>query len=93
MVGRPLSTIYPQWRSSPGPVVREAASLSRDGAFADISFTVRAGEIVGLGGLVGSGRTEMARVLFGIDRPTAGRFGSTASRRPSRDLPTPWRGE
>jgi len=72
MVGRPLSTIYPQWRSSPGPVVLEAAGLSRDGAFTEISFTVRAGEVVGLGGLVGSGRTEVARVLFGIDRPTAG---------------------
>ena len=72
MVGRPLSTIYPQWRSSPGPVVLEVAGLSRDGAFADISFTVRAGEVVGFGGLVGSGRTEVARVLFGIDRPTAG---------------------
>ncbi len=72
MVGRPLSTIYPQWRSSPGPVVLEATGLSRDGAFADISFAVHAGEVVGLGGLVGSGRTEVARVLFGIDRPTAG---------------------
>ena len=72
MVGRPLSTIYPQWRSSPGPVVLEVTGLSRDGAFTDVSFTVRAGEVVGLGGLVGSGRTEVARVLFGIDRPTAG---------------------
>ncbi|MBV9286625.1 MAG: ATP-binding cassette domain-containing protein [Hyphomicrobiales bacterium] len=72
MVGRPLSTIYPQRRSSPGPVVLEAAGLTRDGAFADVSFTVRAGEVAGLGGLVGSGRTEVARVLFGIDRPTAG---------------------
>jgi rhamnose transport system ATP-binding protein len=72
MVGRPLSAIYPQWRSSPGPVVVEATGLSRGDAFADISFTVRAGEVVGLGGLVGSGRTEVARVLFGIDRPTAG---------------------
>jgi rhamnose transport system ATP-binding protein len=72
MVGRPLSAIYPQWRSSPGPVVLEAAGLSRGDAFADISFTVRAGEVVGLGGLVGSGRTEVARALFGIDRPTAG---------------------
>ena len=72
MVGRPLNTIYPQWRSSPGPIVIEANGLSRSDAFADISFTVRAGEVVGLGGLVGSGRTEVARVLFGIDRPTAG---------------------
>jgi len=72
MVGRPLSTIYPQWRSSPGPVVLETTGLSRDGAFVDISFAVHAGEVLGLGGLVGSGRTEVARVLFGIDRPTAG---------------------
>jgi rhamnose transport system ATP-binding protein len=72
MVGRPLSTIYPQRRSSPGAVVLDVTGLSRDSAFTDISFTVRAGEVVGLGGLVGSGRTEVARVLFGIDRPTAG---------------------
>ncbi len=38
----------------------------------DVSFVVRAGEIVGLGGLVGSGRTEIARVLFGVDRPSGG---------------------
>lgn len=72
MVGRPLSTIYPQRRSSPGPVVLDVTGLSRDSAFTDIAFTVCAGEVVGLGGLVGSGRTEVARVLFGIDRPTAG---------------------
>ena len=72
MVGRPLSTIYPQRRSSPGPVVLDVTGLSRDSAFTDISFTVRAGEVVGLGGLVGSGRTEVARVLFGVDRPTVG---------------------
>ena len=72
MVGRPLSMIYPQRRSSPGAVVLDVKGLSRDGAFTDVSFTVRAGEVVGLGGLVGSGRTEVARVLFGIDRPTAG---------------------
>ena len=47
-------------------------AFRRNGDLADISFTVRAGEVVGLGGLVGSGRTEVARVLFGIDRPTAG---------------------
>ena len=53
-------------------VVLDVKGLSRDSAFADVSFTVRAGEVVGFGGLVGSGRTEVARVLFGIDRPTAG---------------------
>jgi len=72
MVGRPMSAIYPQRRSSPGSVVLEVNGLTREGAFTDVSFSVRAGEVLGLGGLVGSGRTEVARVLFGIDRPTTG---------------------
>ncbi|HEX4765269.1 MAG TPA: ATP-binding cassette domain-containing protein [Lichenihabitans sp.] len=72
MIGRPLSAVYPQRQSTPGNGVLEVSGLSRDGAFADVSFEVRAGEVLGLGGLVGSGRTEIARVLFGIDRPTGG---------------------
>lgn len=72
MIGRPLKNIYPQWESKPGQEVLEVSGLSRDDAFTDVSFKVRAGEIVGLGGLVGSGRTEIARVIFGIDQPTAG---------------------
>lgn len=72
MIGRPLKAIYPQWESKPGAEVLAVSGLTRDEAFRDVSFTVRAGEIVGLGGLVGSGRTEIARVLFGIDQPSAG---------------------
>lgn len=74
MIGRPLKAIYPQWESRPGQEVLCVSGLSREGAFEDVSFNVRAGEILGLGGLVGSGRTEIARVLFGIDQPTAGRI-------------------
>jgi rhamnose transport system ATP-binding protein len=72
MVGRTLENMYPQRNFTSGEEVLTVTGLGRDGAFQDVSLTVRAGEIVGLGGLVGSGRTEIARVLFGIDRPTQG---------------------
>ena len=72
MIGRALTTLYPARTSAPGEVRLEVSGLSRGKTFQDVSFTVRAGEIVGLGGLVGSGRTEVARVLFGIDAPDAG---------------------
>lgn len=72
MVGRALDGLYPSHTAIPGNVVLEVNGLSRKGTFDDISFQLRAGEILGFGGLVGSGRTEIARVLFGIDQPTAG---------------------
>jgi rhamnose transport system ATP-binding protein len=72
MVGRSLDGLYPRHAAVPGDVVLEVNGLSRDGTFEDISFELRAGEILGFGGLVGSGRTEIARVLFGIDQPTRG---------------------
>lgn len=74
MVGRELSALYPEHGAELGDVVLRTERLSREGAFEDISLTVRAGEVVGIGGLVGSGRTELARVLFGIDQPTSGIF-------------------
>ena len=55
-----------------GDVLLEVEGLTRIGVFNDITFSVRAGEIVGFAGLVGAGRTEVARVLFGIDRRDAG---------------------
>jgi ABC-type sugar transport system ATPase subunit len=51
-----------------GEVILEAKGLSRAGAFADVNLTVRAGEIVGLAGLIGAGRTEVARCIYGADR-------------------------
>ncbi len=72
MVGRPVGDMYPRPAGKPGAVVLEVEGLAREGAFEDASFTVRAGEIVGFAGLVGSGRTEIARVLFGVDRASAG---------------------
>lgn len=72
MVGRTLGGLYPRSAGNFGDVVLEVDGLTRNGSFADISFELRAGEILGCGGLVGSGRTEIARVLFGIDQPSAG---------------------
>jgi rhamnose transport system ATP-binding protein len=78
MVGRTVS-LFPKVETPIGEVLLEVRGLSRVGAFRDIGFSVHAGEIVGFAGLVGAGRTEIARVLFGIDRRDAGeiRLGGT----------------
>ncbi|RPE76098.1 MULTISPECIES: sugar ABC transporter ATP-binding protein [unclassified Frondihabitans] len=67
MVGRDISTLFPKGEAEVGDVVLSVEGLNRAGVFSDISFDVRAGEIVGLAGLVGAGRTEVARAVFGID--------------------------
>nr|WP_164986259.1 ATP-binding cassette domain-containing protein [Streptomyces roseicoloratus] len=72
MVGRELTDLYPEREVNPGEPVLEVSGLSRQGDFDGIDFAVRAGEIVGFAGLVGSGRTELARVLFGVHRQDAG---------------------
>lgn len=73
MVGRPLAGLFSTGeRSAPGDVVFEVQALERTGVFADISFNVRAGEVVGFGGLMGAGRTEVMRCLYGLDRYTSG---------------------
>jgi rhamnose transport system ATP-binding protein len=72
MVGRALGGMYPVRDSGPGEVVLELCGLGLGDVFTNVSFAVRTGEILGLGGLVGSGRTEIARVIFGIDQPTEG---------------------
>ncbi len=72
MVGRELADIYPPKAGAPGATVLEVEGLSCDGRFRGVSFSVRAGEILGFAGLVGSGRTEVARTVCGILRKTAG---------------------
>jgi len=68
MVGRPLDTLFPQREAVPaGDVVLEVDGLSRAGVFRDVSFDVRAGEIVALAGLVGAGRSEVVQAVFGVD--------------------------
>ncbi len=71
MVGREVS-LFPKEASALGAPLLEVRGLSDAAGFRDVSFTVRAGEILGLAGLVGAGRTEIARVLFGIEPRTAG---------------------
>lgn len=69
MIGRETASFFHREPGKPGPVLFEANSLSSpDGRFHDVSFSVRSGEIVGLYGLVGSGRSEMARAIFGLER-------------------------
>jgi rhamnose transport system ATP-binding protein len=74
MVGRSLDALFPKDAAEIGEVVLRAEGLSRRGVFSGVSFELRRGEIVGLAGFVGSGRTEVARALFGIDRLDAGRL-------------------
>jgi rhamnose transport system ATP-binding protein len=67
MVGREVSHIYPPAESAPGAVVLSVRDVgSRVGGVSGVTLEVRAGEVLGLAGLVGSGRTELARVLFGL---------------------------
>jgi rhamnose transport system ATP-binding protein len=72
MVGRDLDSLFPKSDIAAGDVVLDVENLSRENVFYDISFTVRRGEIVALAGLVGAGRSEVARAIFGIDRRTSG---------------------
>jgi ribose transport system ATP-binding protein len=73
MVGRTVDTSYPRhFAEKPGKVLLEVKGLAAASGISDIDLEVRAGEIVGLCGLVGSGRTEVVRAIFGADKVTAG---------------------
>ncbi len=67
MVGREIESLFPPALASKGEVLLEVKNLSSQGKFEDISFEVRAGEVLGLAGLMGAGRTEIARAIFGLD--------------------------
>jgi rhamnose transport system ATP-binding protein len=72
MVGRDMDALFPSVSTEPGQVVLKVDQLTREGVFTNVSFDVRRGEIVALAGLVGAGRTEVARAIFGIDGLDAG---------------------
>ena len=72
MVGRSIDQVFPKRPVPIGDVALEVEGLSNATEFADISFTLRQGEILGLYGLVGAGRSEAMQCLFGLSRPTRG---------------------
>jgi len=72
MVGRSVSTLYAQRTHQPGPVRLQVHAASRYGFFHDVSFDIREGEILGIAGLSGAGRSELARSICGIDPMDAG---------------------
>lgn len=73
MVGREINDLFPKPDVKPGAEVLRVEKLSRTGYFKDVSFSVRKGEIVGLTGLVGAGRTEVVQTIFGIEQYDSGK--------------------
>lgn len=73
MVGRELSQMYPEKKKEHGAVALEVSNLGVSGVIEDINLTLHHGQILGLSGLVGAGRTEVAETLMGLRRKTAGR--------------------
>jgi rhamnose transport system ATP-binding protein len=74
MVGRTITEMFPKKEVAPGNVVLEVQNLSRKGVFNDVSFQLHKGEILGMAGLVGAGRTDVARTIFGIAPATSGQI-------------------
>jgi ribose transport system ATP-binding protein len=72
MVGRRIDQVYPDPHEPREEALLRVENLSRTGAFRDISFELRRGEVLGIAGLVGAGRTELARALFGAEPPDSG---------------------
>ena len=74
MVGRRLTEQYPKTITEPGPPILRVKNLSAEPFLHDLSFEVRAGEILGIFGLMGAGQTHLAHVLFGLEPVTGGRI-------------------
>ena len=72
MVGRDVSQIYPKRDTTVGDTVLEVESFEHPTEFADIGFSLRAGEVLGFYGLVGAGRSEFMQALFGMTKPSGG---------------------
>jgi len=72
MVGRTLGELFPKEQVEAGDVILEVEGLGVEGAFSDVSFQLRRGEILGMSGLIGAGRTNVARAIFGTEPATSG---------------------
>ena len=72
MVGRTISNLFPKQEVPAGDVALKVENLTLDGVFENISFELRRGEILGMAGLVGAGRTDVARAIFGVEPPSSG---------------------
>ncbi|MCR6111731.1 sugar ABC transporter ATP-binding protein [Bacillus sp. A301a_S52] len=72
MVGRELGGRFPDYDLTPGDIKLEVEKLTRDGEFNDVSFQVRSGEIFGISGLMGAGRSELVETIFGYRKATSG---------------------
>jgi rhamnose transport system ATP-binding protein len=72
MVGRTISNLFPKQEVQPGEIALKVENLTHTGIFEGISFELRRGEILGMAGLVGAGRTDVARAIFGVVPPTSG---------------------
>ncbi len=72
MVGRELSTVFPKSERAPGEVALEVRALAKTGRFRNVSFTVRKGEILGIAGLMGAGRTDVAAAICGLEPADTG---------------------
>jgi rhamnose transport system ATP-binding protein len=85
MVGREVGDLFPKTPAEVGAPVLEVTGLTSAGVFHDVSFQVRAGEIVGLAGLVGAGRSEIARAVFGVDGYQTGEVTLNGTAIPKRN--------
>ncbi len=74
MVGREVTDMFPKIEANIGAPIMEVEGLTLDGVFKDISFQLREGEIIGMAGLVGSGRSNVAETLFGVTPATSGKI-------------------
>lgn len=74
MVGREIGNFYPDRQAKIGPVAMKVEHLSENGVFHDINFDVHEGEILAFSGLMGAGRTEIMRAIFGIDKYNSGKI-------------------